>query len=156
MPWLYRLVKQNKPKALNVFYVNKIKAFQAKQTQTSYLTYYQLDTAKIRPFYDENKCGTARPIKDLGTAREKMNHGLVGGWSQGPASQEGEVGSRNYKARSFPYEGRTSVVPSRPSATTCSPQASLGVRRLDAALKCVASGLLQQAEAERHMGRMTR
>lgn len=57
--------KPSKPKWLKIRYVNQIQAFLAKQTQASYLTCYQLDTAKIRPFFDENEC--SRPIKDLGT-----------------------------------------------------------------------------------------
>ena len=46
----------NKPEELNVRYVNKIQGFQAKQTQRRYLTCYQWDTVKIKPFFDETKC----------------------------------------------------------------------------------------------------
>src|SRR6516225_8128263 len=52
--WGY--AKRNRPKGLKMWYVNEIQAFPAKQTQRSYLTCCQLDTAKIRPFFDENKC----------------------------------------------------------------------------------------------------
>ena len=53
---------RNKPKRLKIRYVNQIQGFEAKQTQRSYLTCCQLDTAQIRPFCDENKCPSSSRI----------------------------------------------------------------------------------------------
>jgi len=52
-----RATDRNEPNRLKFWWVSQIHGFRRKQTQAMYPPFYQLDTAKLGPFFEKFECG---------------------------------------------------------------------------------------------------